>query len=364
MRRRLVGRRGPGWVRRGGGGRRRRRSGSPWPPPASVSLRAGRAGVGEVVERAGHRGRVGEQPVDRGRAVGAGRARGLGLLVDEGDGLGGVDQRVAGPGGTRPWRPSSEARLSAVKSRSSSSEATRPVVVVVVEEQLGGLGGLGAEVVEGGGDVGGVAVAVAAQLADLVEAAGGVVEQRGALALVAGVDLDLGVLDPALERVEGVAGQRALGGHGHRRGGADDGEPADRGGEAALAAAGALGRAAGVRPRWPSGATSAVSASVMRRLRRSATNSGGASAAVPTRSAPTTSRRSAKRVSRESWSASPSAPVENASTSASNSSARRRAVNAGVIGCCPVVWCGREPVTRPNDGAAGEVTRSAHVTRG
>ena len=71
------------------------------------------------------------------------------------------------------------------------------------EQQVGGLGGLRGEVVEGVRDLGRVVLGVEAR--DLVEAGRGAREQRGALALLADADAGLGRLDAALERVEQVA---------------------------------------------------------------------------------------------------------------------------------------------------------------
>ena len=103
---------------------------------------------------------------------------------------------------------------------------------IVVEQQVGGLERLVAEGGQGLGDGRTVAqVAGAGQCRDLGQPVGGVGEQGRAAGLVAEVDAGLGVLHDPLDRVEHLAGQRGLGGHRERAGGADDGEATDEGGE-------------------------------------------------------------------------------------------------------------------------------------
>ena len=180
--------------------------------------------------------------------------------------------------------------------------------LVVGDQQLGGLGGLVGE---------GAAASrrpprrraspSRVSCVDLVEAAGGVGEDRAALGLVADAEAGLGVLDGALERVEDVTGQRALGGHGHRRGGTDDREPTEGDGEAALAraCAGADGEAVGrasarrvgrpVRSRRPASAGRAG----RRRTRRGPRRAGRSAAR---RRAPGARRRACRSTPCSPWS--------------------------------------------------------------
>ena len=177
------------------------------------------------------------------------------------------------------------------------------------------------------------------------------------------------VLDGPLDRVQRVAGQGALGGHGHGGGRPDQGQPADRHREPTLA---------GGPPGRERQASRCRPGPVLSRPRPSAGRAGprrtpGAPAARgPRRSAATSSSSCAYRAS--------SGPgVEGSSTRAANSSARRRAANTGFIGSvlsscrarrspggastCTPTTCGCAEVTASRAGATTGVVDGAHHSR-
>ena len=201
-----------------------------------------------------------------------------------------------------------------------------PLLGVRREQEVGGLDRLRGEVVEGVGDLCLVLAGVEAR--DLVEPGRGAGQQGGALALVADADAGVGRLDAALERVEHVARQGRLGDH--RQGGrrADQGEPTHRDGEPAFAR---VAHAAGVGRAQPEpvglgrldgrhrrGLGEQPGAQLRDELRTRLRLGYGAQRAHEREQVVVAGVRRPPRVDRPS-------------TTASNSSARRRVANTGLI---------------------------------